>query len=116
MKAQFDMNGEIVNRIELSLNTTEALVLLCALHDFSNSSENAEADRKMARKMVDDYVEAIAGASMTYKIGDKRVFYDRDYRDKKADELEKMGYRIERYDGLSNYFFKILGVPPQHFS
>lgn len=73
--------------------------------------ENAEIDRMTARKMVDAYTEAIAGASMLYKIGDKRVFYNRDYRDKKADDLERMGYCIARYDGISNFFLKVLGVP-----
>ena len=111
MKAQFDMNGEMVNKIELHLNPTEALVFLCALHNFSNSPENAEIDRMTARKMVDTYIDAITGVSMPYKIGDKRVFYNRDYRDKKADNLEKMGYCIARYDGISNFFFEVLGVP-----
>ena len=111
MKAQFDMKGETVNGIELRLNPAEALVFLCALHNFSNSTENAEIDRMTARKMADAYIEAIAGALMTYKIGDKGVFYNRDYRDKKADDLEKMGYCIARYDGVSNFFFKVIGVP-----
>ena len=57
MKAQFDLKDETVNVIELNLNPTEALVFLCALHNFSNSSENAEVDRMIARKMVDAYTE-----------------------------------------------------------
>lgn len=55
MKAQFDMKDETVNGIELHLNPAEALVFLCALHKFSNSTENAEIDRIMARKMIDAY-------------------------------------------------------------
>ena len=57
MKAQFDMKGETVNGIELNLNPTEALVFLCALHNFSNSPENAEIDRMVARKMVEAYTK-----------------------------------------------------------
>ncbi len=48
---------------------------------------------------------------MAYNIGDTRVFYSQKYRDEKADKLEKMGYRIKRYDGLTNYFFKVLDTP-----
>jgi hypothetical protein len=48
---------------------------------------------------------------MAYNIGDTRVFYSREYRDRKANELEKMGYRIKRYDGLTNHFFEVLDVP-----
>jgi hypothetical protein len=48
---------------------------------------------------------------MAYNIGDTRVFYSREHRDEKANKLEKMGYHIKRYDGLTNYFFKVLDVP-----
>lgn len=44
-------------------------------------------------------------------VGDIRVFYLKENRDRKARELEKMGYRIEKYSGLINYFFKVLAVP-----
>lgn len=60
MKAQFDMKGETVNGIELHLNHAEVLVFLCALHNFSNSPENAEIDRRTARKMVDTYSKSLA--------------------------------------------------------
>ena len=60
MKAQFDMKDETVNGIELHLNPTEALVFLCALHKFSNSTENAEIDRRTATKMIDTYSKSLA--------------------------------------------------------
>lgn len=45
------------------------------------------------------------------KIGDVRVFYWEKNRDMEAERLEKLGYRIEKYKGLTNYFLKVLDVP-----
>ena len=56
-------------------------------------------------------VSSIRNGYPAYSVGDRRVFYTRDYRDRKADELEQMGYTIERYDGLVNYFFRVIDVP-----
>lgn len=46
-----------------------------------------------------------------YKIGDIRVYYKKEYRDIWADELEKLGYQIERYDGMVIHMFMVLSVP-----
>lgn len=51
------------------------------------------------------------GIDDEYKICDIRVYYNQEYRDIKAGELEKLGYQIARYDGIVNYMFMVLSVP-----